>query len=459
MALAKRTLRRCPWITIACIWCIFAFKMSMWSWSLPSSTIANNAVELTEINYQSMIDNVTMNRQVNHQAINQSVSALTVHGFTKSLTHCFAQYHSHKIWNLTQNGSNECVIHINQSHSIHFMILDTIANTLFIIKSLNSWDFGQQYIIKRNKARCNIKEYSGVYPEYNRIKYLNSFHHILDHTVRTYTHNYPVLRWKMHGEYVCIMFMQHLQNTTTLQRFLRKHKTTKNLPRLNTQMTSFLVNCYFDMMSVLDVLWNYQHNATIHNDLHSRNILVDTNNDCHLIDYEMIFQYDNLQSLIDERSTREVREFLQSQSPFSWYYLCRNDRRMAFVKTFGNNNETKTLNLMRNYGYLNQKYRVQMMFVDLFIKHIKDRELSLIQERVHQRPSFAVGLNWSEPLCETRLISIWCDRHTQISLVIDVLNKNHKANEYLQLIDIFEQLYIQLNKEMKQTNVSCSSRT
>eukprot|EP01084_Bolivina_argentea_P208284 355182_1 len=408
---------------------------------------------------------------------NQSIKILTTISVTnrsKALHQCFSQFHSKEIgWrSITQssydNISIKCNIYLNATYKISFIILNTFHHKLFKVKSLNSIDLNTEYLIKPNKHPCqyfnyNIPEsHSDKFKEYKIMQYLTGFADVRANTISIYR-NYPLMKWRMHDHDVCIIFIQYLPNVEPLSVFM--HPTLHiNMQNID-QIIHFLIKCYKEMSTVLDRLWTFEGKYLVHNDLWNKNILVDMDSyKCYLIDYEMLFEYGNV-----AESNLLLRGKIHTQNPFAAFYLWNKEMRHKFIEEHGNTN--KTFQMIINYGYLTQKYKLRFIILDIATKYFQNTHLDKLMNNIYssqyeesiaaeKNPKKYTKMNNRKYMrLYEKLKKVWCLRYNQLLLMVDLVHKSKKYNKYTRVFrrEIVDKLLKQLRQEMNQTNVHCST--
>ena len=96
---------------------------------------------------------------------------------------------------------------MEEHQDIEFLITGSISDeghhNLFLIQSLNPWDYGQEYVLKAN----------AFHREFDVMRYLSSFESIKENIISVYPDRYPFFEWRINEETVGrAMIMEYIKD-------------------------------------------------------------------------------------------------------------------------------------------------------------------------------------------------------------------------------------------------------
>ena len=313
---------------------------------------------------------------------------------------------------------------------ISFNITAYVSGRLLLIESHNDEDYGQQYVIK----------ISVPYREYEVMAYLSSFDGIRDQTVRVYPDRYPLLEWKDEN----IVIMEYLDDARALLYPPYIPRALGGLPM--DKVIAFLLNCFVETQSVLDVLWEFEDGYVAHNDFHARNIMVSADYKCKLIDFGMLFSF----KVEDDKPGSKAYRASGGLSPFAVEYLHSWTARNRLVAEYGKDEDT--WRRYREYGYAAQQYKLRWTMLKAMMTYLDREELEEIGE--------------SKKVCEEdEWECIWCIKRKQTLSLIRILKREKKrdsggAVQIGEFVEFASKFLLQLEHEVEATNVTleCPNR-
>ena len=326
----------------------------------------------------------------------------------------------------------KCTIRMNSTYQISFEIVRKQGEYQnFIVRSLNSFGFGQIYVIKATSRKSDCNHLLNIY---NTLFYLNKDEYKVKTTEIGNPHYYPFIKFSFNydnfihkyfaidGENktnytfqnidqycTCMFFMKLLPNNGQIGDFIRhqlyyygnklrsRHDINAGplqLPDVN--VWSFMNNCLNDVLHTAQILFD-NGNYTIYNDLTSPNILVGNENNiihypddgfhhiynadvnynisysynesCYLIDFELLVPMNS----IDDLTRQDAHNFrtmgISKEIPLSRQIQNENDRR-KFVDKWKNKglSDEAILNKMRRYAFSVLTYQINILILDTFLR-------------------------------------------------------------------------------------------
>ena len=157
------------------------------------------------------------------------------------------------------------------------------------MQSMDEADYGKEYVIKLTAGHEEFK-ILGHIASYEQSKSLTAQIHP----------RYPYLKWDMTDDKtVDVVIMEKLQI-----QFLHDLTFATEL-----DMNLFMAQCWKDIQSVMDVLWEYKGGHYVHDDVWWGQLLVSAKDGvdrCHAIDFGMIHSMDNILYLEQRGALRAV---------------------------------------------------------------------------------------------------------------------------------------------------------
>ena len=291
-----------------------------------------------------------------------SSSAMTTTKLRNDLEMCFSPLINNnavtiKKW-LKGRSHQHFICHLDGIGS--FQIIECRRHDIYFVESRDEEDYGTPYFMKLGPTPKVLRD------EMEIIYYLSSINKGSVNNLTAKPHpRYPYIEWKRtiptttnttHDKKnqnknnakfnkVAVIFEERL-NFTSLGNF-QKNKLSTIDQVMSSSNQKQVVQCWQDVVTVTEALWDYQGGHTIHNDIHNGQILMvpitkegdnsnnDTNNDtdgiqyrCHVIDFGMVRSLDQV-----TKSNRNLRH--SNKNPF-WYTQLSNKYKIAdYIREYG----------------------------------------------------------------------------------------------------------------------------
>ncbi len=285
-------------------------------------------------------------------------------------------------------------------------------HTLFLIHSLNAWDYGHQYVLK-----------GGIdHQEFAVMRHLSSFEHIQRNTILVYPDKYPLFEWSVNQNVSeTAMIMEYVEDARWVLYGAHIREAFDDLD----EVIPFLLKCYNDIHSVLDRLWEFEGAFMTHNDLHFQNIIVsadDHEHECKLIDFGKLFSFKAGHNKTGKTSGGYNVE--GSHSPFAARNLQRQTARNRLIESLmATHGLSESMwRKYREYGYAAQQYKVQWAVLRTAMAFVDGEGAADIDWHIDK--------GWGSAQCEWGYIyhleCLWCVQQKQTSLLIRILKKRKK---------------------------------
>eukprot|EP01084_Bolivina_argentea_P194106 333002_1 len=323
--------------------------------------------------------------------------------------------------------------------------------SFFIIKILGRGLQGQSFLVNMSTNYYALKlfrkhTYTAAPKEYTILKrieeyctYFNVSHSLL---------KIPFLHPTLPGYYIPstryknkqprFFFINAILNGmkwTTLMDPKTNDKLLSSIIGKGTDMNSFFISCYRDIMNIFYALYNIK---AFHNDFTETNILINYKTlQCYLIDFgEMFYQKSNV-----FHSKKLIYKCLGNTcSPLSYYYLTSLSKRQHFIKYY---NESKwgeiigknALAMLCEFAMYDKQYQITSMILEGFIQlnYQQNSTVSRMNNEIYVLRNVKRG----------RIDSIWCKRLKMLTLLRK--HQNKISDKFWKLLNIFENDWMFMN--------------
>eukprot|EP01084_Bolivina_argentea_P194105 333000_1 len=229
-------------------------------------------------------------------------------------------------------------------------------------------------------------------------------------------------------------FIRAIFNAMKLSDLMNTQKNNKSFSIIHqtTDMNSFFVNCYTDIMNTFYALYDIK---AFHNDMTETNILIDYKTfKCYLIDFGKIFF-----KKISVYSYEKYKCRANTCSPLGHYYLTNIKKRKNFTKYYDGNNWPKiigksALDMLSEFAMYDKQYQITSLMLQGFIQLNYEQNSS-----VYRMNNEIYALRY-EP---RGMYVIWCKRLKILTLLRKEENKI--SDKFWKLLSIFENDWMFMN--------------
>ena len=209
---------------------------------------------------------------------------------------------------------------------------------------------------------------------------------------------YPYLQWTMpSNKTVAVVIMEKLEP-----------KRLSSALELETEreLTSFLVRCWNDIQSVMEVLWEFKGGHVVHDDSLGKHVYIAKREGvdrCLVIDFGIVFSADDWNGRIHQPKV----------APFYWMKLRTLEQRKEYVEKYG-------IAEYRKRGWEMKMIGRGQIFIKLFLEFLHREE----EWSVREEDQCGRGIGWradadcSEEQVQEGFVNKWCGiRHDDSALV------------------------------------------
>eukprot|EP01084_Bolivina_argentea_P054268 99542_1 len=237
-------------------------------------------------------------------------------------------------------------------------------------------------------------------------------------------------------DHYCLRFTKLLSNVLTWnETVVSAEKMLPSIISKKRNLMKFLVDCYSDIMNVFYILYEL---GIYHNDLHSRNLLIDKNTfKCYVIDFGYIFERHDILKRIHYTC------LVTTCSPVTWYYLKGLRQRKRFMRSIYKHHRRvkwqseNVTQILFKFGLYGKQYEVATRIFHTFVKlyYLQQNEQNSILFKMNEK---IIEKWWNKKEYDTNDISlkfVWCTRY---KLYSHIMNEIQNTNSDIFTSDIKE---------------------
>lgn len=292
------------------------------------------------------------------------------------------------------------------------------SRKLMFMRSNDSEDSGKEYVMKNrggpNQARI--------------VQWLSQQKTSQLSTARSHP-RYPFLRWKMRNNETQSLFIMERLSFSSMK--------TVHVGKTLQELSTFLVECHDDLVSLLQNLLKFEGKYIAHNDLHHGQVHIANRNGkprCTLIDFDQVRSTNNTQ---DDYKHGWV-------SPIWSTLLSNSSQRQQFADIHG-------IEAFRQQGW--DTMMIELRQITLFgpmLSYLRSTEG--VEDRWSKR--FTCGWDCTRG----NMTKMWCGDQTLSAALLDRVIELQKTDELQNepFVELVRSYSNQMKKEVLMANVSCT---